>query len=131
MGSYLNRHVTNWVWSPASATLEVPVLRVPTGLSLRLLSAYVFDSTAIAANTGIYVTCSVINRGTAGAGTAVMATGVGTAGLSAKTPKALTLSTTASELVADAGEQIDALLTVTSTGTGTSLAGCIEYVWSD
>lgn len=131
MGSYLNRHVTNWVWAPASATLEVPILRVPTGLSLRLLGAYVTDSTIISANTGVYVTCSVMNRGTAAAGTVVMATGVGTAGVAAKVPTALTLSTTSGETVATEGEAISGLLTVTSTGKGTSLTGCIEYVWSD
>lgn len=131
MGSFLQPNIISHRWYPATADLEVPLLVVPAGQSIRLVKAYGADVTAIAAATDNYVTLYIYNRGTAGAGTDVMASGVGTGGLSAKTPSALTLSTTDSELVATAGELITAKLDVTGTGAGTTVAVSATFVFSD
>jgi hypothetical protein len=131
MGNFLHPNVIAHRFYPATADLEVPLMVVPAGQAVRLIGAYGSDGTAISAATDNYVTLYIYNRGTAGAGTAVMASGVGTAGVAAKTPKALTLSSTDSELVADAGELITAKLDVTGSGAGTTVAVSASFVFSE
>jgi hypothetical protein len=130
MGNFQHPNVITKQFYPATANLEVPLMVVPANQSVRLVKAYGIDGTTISAATDNYVTLYLYNRGTAAAGTAVMASGVGTAGLTANVPKALTLSTTDSELVASAGELITAKLGKTGSGVGTTVSVSVTFVFS-
>lgn len=110
----------------AGTAVEVPIIRLPYGA---LITGVVWvPGAAITANGSNYFTLTIRNRG-AGAGTVVVATRAYSAGNgAATTPEVLTLSSTATDLQAAAGDLLTAH--VTHTGTGLAVpAGLVQVTY--
>jgi len=107
-------------------------LVLTTSRPLTITKAYLLNEGAITANDTNYLTGSLINRGTNGSGTTVVAqrsTTVAGGGVSAKVPWELTLSSGAANLVLDAGEALS--YAHAESGTGQDLTDAqlvVEYV---
>ena len=97
-----------------TADLSLPLFPAPFG-GITVTGAYVTLAGAVAANGSNYVTCNLLNGGTAGTATAAIGTVGGTAGWSAGVPKAFDLNTAADELTA--GQWLVAKYDVTGTVT--------------
>jgi len=84
-------------------------LVLTTSRPLTITKAYLLNEGAVTANDTNYLTGSLINRGTGGSGATVAAqrsTTVAGGGISSKVPWELTLSSSAANLVLDAGEAL-------------------------
>ena len=109
-----------------AGTVTLPLFPAPFG-GVTVTAAYATAAGAVAANGSNYVTCTLVNGGTAGTATAAIGTAGGTAGWSASTPKTFDLNTAADELTA--GQWLVAKYAVTGSVTAPGdLAITVYYV---
>lgn len=122
-----NRKQITVVISDPGADAKIPLLRAPADGGITIERAFASAPIAIAAHTANYLTLSLLNGGTAEAGTALISDEVGgTAGWAANTKKEMTVVAGSGKLSAD---QI-LLLDMAETGTyaGECVVVNVEYV---
>jgi len=126
------RHVHQFADAVATAGTELEEVCFLAPFNIKIDAVYIVPTTAIADDATDYVGVAVKNKGTAGTGTTVVASrdfdaADGSDDVAACTDAALTLSSTAANLLVDAGETLTAA--VTKGGSGESLDGIlvIEY----
>lgn len=112
----------------AGTTQNTDVLKVP--FPGTILAASLTTPTAIVANAGNYRTFSLVNKGSDGTGTTVIATlDTSTTGFSAGDERAMTLSGTAANL--EVAQDDILAIQETVTGTGVAHTGFLGFVSQD
>jgi len=115
------------VISDPGADAKIPLLRAPADGGVTIQRCFATSAIAIAAHTANYLVLSLLNGGTAEAGTALITDEIGgTAGWAANTKKEMTVVAGSGKLTAD---QI-LLLNMAETGTyaGECVVVNVEYV---
>lgn len=114
--------VVSFDYDPA-ADDEMVIWRVPA--TCEIIGAYATTANDVAASTANYFSVSLVNGGTAGSGTASIATGVGgTAGWTGLSPKSFTISNG----TVTAGQVVKANYDETGTGTFAQVTIQLDYL---
>lgn len=120
-----NHNITSVSFPDQAGNDTIGLLRAPfSGATIK--GAYAMATDTVAASGTNYYTLVLQNGGTAGTDTAAIGTAAGTAGVTAETPEAFSLNSSAATL--DAGEWLKVAYTETGTVAPGDITVVIEWV---